>query len=78
VLDDRRSANSTKTTANHRLLHFMAQLPQVEKLGEFGVTSLCVIDVQPLFVRNYSNSFFARVPSYQPKSPFVQTEVSGT
>ena len=27
VLDDRSTASSTETTANERLLHFMAQLP---------------------------------------------------
>jgi hypothetical protein len=50
VLND--SRKSTETTANDRLLHFMAQPPKVEKHGQFGVTSQFVIEVQPLFIRN--------------------------
>jgi hypothetical protein len=46
----------------------MAQPPKVEKHGEFGVTSQFVIEVQPLFIRNSFQQFFACVPSYQPKS----------
>jgi hypothetical protein len=57
-----------ETTANDRLLHFMAQPPKVEKHGEFGVTAQFVIEVQPLFIRNSFQQFFACVPSYQPKS----------
>jgi hypothetical protein len=53
----------------------MAQPPKVEKHGEFGVTSQFVIEVQPLFIRNSFQQFFACVPSYQSKFPFVQTEV---
>jgi hypothetical protein len=68
VLNDSSSAKSTETTANDRLLHFMAQPPKVEKHGEFGVTSHFVIEVQPLFIRNSFQQFFACVPSYQPKS----------
>ena len=52
VLSDRRSANSAETTANDRLLHFMPQLPLVEKHDEFEVTSQFVIEVQPFFIRN--------------------------
>ena len=44
-----------ETTANDRLLHFMAQPLYVEKHGEFGVTSQFVIEVQPFFIR-YSHS----------------------
>jgi hypothetical protein len=75
VLDDSRSAKSTETTANDRLLHFMAQPPKVEKLGEFGMTAQFVIEVQPLFIRNSFQQFFACVPSFRPKSRFVPTEV---
>jgi hypothetical protein len=57
-----------ETTANDRLLHFMAQPPKVEKHGEFGVTAQFVIEVQPLFIRNSFQQFFACVPSDQPKS----------
>jgi hypothetical protein len=46
----------------------MAQPPKVEKYGEFGVTAQFVIEVQPLSIRNSFHQFFARVPSYQPKS----------
>ncbi len=75
VLDDSRSAKSTETAANDRLLHFMAQPPKVEKLGEFGMTAQFLIEVQPLFIRNSFQQFFACVPSFQPKSRFVPTEV---
>jgi hypothetical protein len=68
VLNDSRSVKSIETTANDRLLHFMAQPPKVEKYGEFGVTAQFVIEVQPLSIRNSFHQFFARVPSYQPKS----------
>ena len=67
VLNDSRSAKSTETTANDRLLHFMVQPPKVEKHGEFGVTAQFVIELQPLFIRNSFQQFFACVPSYQPK-----------
>jgi hypothetical protein len=53
----------------------MAQPPKVEKLGEFGMTAQFVIEVQPLFIRNSFQQFFACVPSFQPKSRFVPTEV---
>jgi hypothetical protein len=46
----------------------MAQPPKVEKHGEFGVTSQFVIEVQPLFIRNSFQQFFACVPSHQSKS----------
>jgi hypothetical protein len=67
VLNNGRSAKSTETV-NDRLLHFMAQPPKVKKNGEFGVTAQFVIEVQPLFIRNSFQQFFACVPSYQPKS----------
>jgi hypothetical protein len=57
-----------ETTANDRLLHFMAQPPKVEKHGEFAVTAQFVIEVQPLFIRNSFQQFFACAPSDQPKS----------
>jgi hypothetical protein len=41
----------------------MAQPPKVEKHGEFGVTAQFVIEVQPLFIRNGFQQFFACVPS---------------
>jgi hypothetical protein len=53
----------------------MAQPPKVEKHGEFGVTAQFAIEIQPLFIRNSFQQFFACVSSYQPKSLFVQTEV---
>jgi hypothetical protein len=59
---------STQTTANDRLLHFMAQPPKIEKHREFGVTAQFFIEVQPLFIRNSFPQFLARVSSYQPKS----------
>jgi hypothetical protein len=43
-------------------------LLKVEKHGEFGVAAQFVIEVQPLFIRNSFQQFFACVPSYQPKS----------
>jgi hypothetical protein len=46
----------------------MAQPPKVEKDGELGVTSQFAIEVQPLFIRNSFQQFFACVPSFQPKS----------
>jgi hypothetical protein len=36
----------------------MAQPPEVEKHGEFGVTAQFVIEVQPLFIRNSFQQFF--------------------
>src|SRR5712671_850623 len=51
VLNDRSPA-SAETTANDRLLHFMAQPPLVEKHGEFAVTSQFFIEVQSFFIRN--------------------------
>jgi hypothetical protein len=39
-------------------------LLKVEKHGEFGVTAQFVIEVQPLFIRNGFQQFFAWVPSY--------------
>jgi hypothetical protein len=50
----------------------MAQPPKVEKHGEFGVTAQFVIEVQPLFIRNSFQQFFACVLSYQPKSLLFQ------
>jgi hypothetical protein len=70
VLNDSGSAKSTETTANDRLLHFMAQPPKVEKQGEFEVTAQFVIEVQPLFIRNSFQQFFACVPRINRK-PFL-------
>jgi hypothetical protein len=74
VLNDSRSAKSTETTANDRLLHFMAQPPKVEKHGEFGVTAQFVIEVQPLLIRNSFQQFFClrapvstEIPLFKPK-----------
>jgi hypothetical protein len=75
VLNDSRSAKSKETTANDRLLHFMAQPPKVEKHGEFGVTSQFVIEVQPLFIRNSFQTVFCLRALVSIEIPFVQTEV---
>jgi hypothetical protein len=58
---------STETTANDRLLHFMAQPPKVEKHCEFEMPPQFAIEVQPLFVRNSFRPLFACVSSHQPK-----------
>src|ERR1700739_208865 len=63
VPNDSRSAKSTETTANDRLLHFMAQPPKVEIKGEYGVTAQFVIELQPLIIRNNFQQFFACVAS---------------
>jgi hypothetical protein len=73
--NDSRSTKSTETTANDRLLDFMAQPPKVEKHGEFGVTSQFVIEVQPLFIRNSFQTVFCLRALVSIEIPFVQTEV---
>jgi hypothetical protein len=75
VLNDSRSTKSTETTANDRLLHFMAQPPKVEKHGEFGVTSQFVIEVQPSLIRNSFQTVFCLRALVSIEIPFVQTEV---
>jgi hypothetical protein len=63
VLNDGNSAKSTETTANDRLLHFMAQPPLGRKNGEFGLTPQFIIEVQPLFIRNSFSRFFCLLGS---------------
>jgi hypothetical protein len=76
VLNDRSTAKSRETTANDRLLYFMAQPLLGRKTRR--VWSDCrssSLKYGLYSSATASNSFFACVPSYQPKSPFVRTEV---
>jgi hypothetical protein len=52
----------------HILLHIMARPPQVEKHGEFAITSQFVIEVQPFIHPQQLLTVFSCVPCCQPKS----------
>src|SRR5258708_31923756 len=65
VVNDRRSAESTETTANDRLLHFMAQPPLGRKTRQVWSSSL---KYSLSSSATASNSLLAHLPSHQPKS----------
>jgi hypothetical protein len=71
VLNDRRNAKSTETTANDRLLNFMAQPPLGRKTRQVWSSSL---KYSLSSSATASNSFLAYLPLASTEIPFVQTE----
>src|SRR5712672_3920988 len=63
--NDRSAAKSTETTANDRLLHFMAKPPLGRKTRQVWSSSL---KYSLSSSATASNSLLAHLPSHQPKS----------